>query len=96
MADRITFKETLNTSVQVGDDLWYSDIITGTATSPVLLGTIISKGDKWVKVDSILGTGGQVYPNLIINGGFTSTYTEILSNGDCSSLAVLNLRCCSS
>jgi len=84
MADKITFPETLNTSVQVGDELWYSNITTPSNPSdPVLLGTIISKGDKWVKVDSQPGVGGQTYPDLIINGDLTTSWgTSIIANGD--------------
>ena len=84
MADKITFPETLNTSVQVGDELWYSNITTPSNPSdPVLLGDIESKGENWVKVDSQPGVGGQAHPDLIINGDLTTSWdTSIITNGD--------------
>jgi len=71
MADKITFSKTLNTSVQIGDELFYTNISTGTPVpaDPISLGTIIDKGEKWVKVDTPIPVG-QTNPDLITNGGF--------------------------
>ena len=77
MADKITFSGKINDSVQVGDELYYTNISTGTPdpTTPILLGTILDKGEKWVKVDPTSITGyTQSNPNLITNGGFDSGY----------------------
>ena len=73
MADKITFSKTLNTSVQIGDELWYSNISSGTSTAPTSLGTILEKGNNWVKIDSAVGTASQTNPNLITNGAFNLT-----------------------
>ena len=48
MADRINFKNKINDSVQVGDELFYG-------TTPTSLGTIIEIGAKYVKVDDASG-----------------------------------------
>ena len=83
MADKIIFAEKINDSVQIGDELWYSDISFTTPTAPVSLGTIIDKGDKWVKIDPAPGTTGQVYPDLITNGNFAPNWdASIITNGD--------------
>jgi len=76
MADKIIFPKKLNDSVQTGDELYYTDISTGTPnpTTPISLGTIIAKGEKWVKVDPVAGTLGQVSSDLITNGGFDFGY----------------------
>ena len=74
MADKITFSKTLNTSVQTGDELYYSDISTGipVPTAPISLGAIIDKGENWVKVDTPIPVG-QTNPDLITNGAFNLT-----------------------
>ena len=83
MPDKIIFAEKINDSVQIGDELWYSDISFTTPTAPVSLGTIIDKGDKWVKIDPAPGTTGQVYPDLITNGNFAPNWdANIITNGD--------------
>jgi hypothetical protein len=48
MADRINFKNKINDSVQVGDELYYG-------TTPTSLGTIIEIGAKYIKVDDASG-----------------------------------------
>ena len=83
MADKIIFPKKINTSVQVGDELWYSNVSTSTPSEPALLGTIIEKKDKWVKIDQ-LGTLGQQQSNvnLIDNGGFNTLYdASVITNG---------------
>jgi hypothetical protein len=83
MPDKIIFAEKINDSVQIGDELWYSDISSITPTAPVSLGTIINKGDKWVKIDPAPGTIGQVYPDLITNGNFAPNWdANMVTNGD--------------
>ena len=54
MADKITFSKKINDSVQVGDELWYSDIISGVASSPTLIGVITEIGEKHIEV------GGEI------------------------------------
>ena len=51
MADKINFSKTLNTSVQVGDELWYSDVSTGTPNTPTSAGVITEIGENYVVVD---------------------------------------------
>ena len=82
MADRITFSKTLNTSVQKGDELWYSNITTtGSASSPLLSGTITDIGDKWVEVANAPSTAGS--GDFITNGGFDPTFgSEKIVDGD--------------
>ena len=46
MADRINFSKKLNSSLQVGDELFYGN-------PPVSLGSIINIGENFVEVDSI-------------------------------------------
>tara|TARA_R110002167_G_scaffold146442_3_gene337856 strand:- start:533 stop:859 length:327 start_codon:yes stop_codon:yes gene_type:complete len=53
MADRINFEKKLNDSVQIGDELWYSDISSGTPSTPQSAGTITTIGEKHVIVDTI-------------------------------------------
>ena len=80
MADKITFSKTLNTSVQVGDELWYSNVSSGTPTTPISLGTILEKGNNWVKVDTPIPVG-QTNPDLITNGGFAVNFdTNVVTN----------------
>jgi len=74
MADKINFSKKLNTSVQIGDELWYSNISSGTPTTPTSLGTILETGDKWVKINSAVGTADQTNLDLITNGGFDVVY----------------------
>ena len=56
MADKIYFSKKLNDSVQIGDELYYTNISTGTPVppSPISLGTIIDKGEKWVEVNTLI------------------------------------------
>lgn len=46
---RINFDKKINVSVQVGDELWYSNS-PGTAGSETSLGTITTIGEKYVEV----------------------------------------------
>jgi hypothetical protein len=48
MADKINFKNKINESVQVGDELFYG-------TTPNSLGTIVKVGDNYVEVDDSTG-----------------------------------------
>ena len=48
MADKIIFKNKINDSVQVGDELYYGTI-------PTSLGAIIEIGAKYIKVDDASG-----------------------------------------
>lgn len=59
--DKITFPKKINVSVQAGDELYYSDVSSGTPTTLVSLGQIIERGDNWVK---IVGPAPAVYTNL--------------------------------
>ena len=60
MADKIDFNENINESVQVGDELYYSDISSGTPTAPIKAGpngatcTIEDIGKKYITVDSLV------------------------------------------
>ena len=56
MAEKITFSKKLNDSVQIGDELYYTNISTGTPnpTTPFLLGAITDKGEKWVEVNTLI------------------------------------------
>ena len=60
MADKIDFNENINESVQVGDELYYSDISSGTPTAPIKAGpngatcVITSVGEKYIEVDSLV------------------------------------------
>ena len=60
MADRINFSKNINESVQVGDELYYSDISSGTPTAPIKAGPsgatciITSIGEKYIEVDSLV------------------------------------------
>ena len=98
MADKITFSKTLNTSVQKGDELYYSDISGASPTDPISIGTITEKGDKWVKVASgsvPAGFGADSAANKVENGEFDndisgwdlgsniSSSTQTV-NGECS------------
>ena len=47
MADRINFSKKLNSSLQVGDELFHGN------NPPVSLGSIINIGENFVEVDSI-------------------------------------------
>jgi len=86
MADRITFPETLNTSVQVGDVLYYSNIIAGSLGSPFLSGTITNIGDNWVEVDNAPLTTGS--GDFITNGSFDGALgPEEVSNGSFDGIA---------
>ena len=81
MADKITFSKTLNTSIQKGDELWYSNIINGVPTSPISSGTISDKGDNWVEVANAPATAGS--GDFITNGGFNPSFDiSIIANGD--------------
>ena len=51
MADRINFNKKINVSVQVGDELYYSNS-PGAAGSATSLGTINAIGEKYVEVAS--------------------------------------------
>lgn len=53
MADKINFSKKLNTSVQIGDELWYSNISSGTPTAPVSLGAITDIGENHVVVSTL-------------------------------------------
>ena len=87
MADRINFSKKINDSVQVGDELWYSNVIAGSLGSPLLSGTINNIGDKWVKVDNAPLTAGS--GDFITNGGFDPDFdTSIITNGDFATDAV--------
>jgi hypothetical protein len=70
MADKIDFNENINESVQVGDELYYSDISSGTPTAPIKAGpngatcTIEDVGKKYITVDSLvtgLGSGSSSF-----------------------------------
>jgi hypothetical protein len=50
MTDKINFKKKINDSVQKGDELYYSNVASGTPTPPVSLGPITDRGDNWVKI----------------------------------------------
>ena len=54
MADKITFSKKLNDSAQAGDELWYSDISSGTPTSPTPIGEITEIGENYVVVDTLI------------------------------------------
>jgi len=60
MADKIKFSKNINESVQVGDELYYSDISSGTPTAPIKAGpngatcTIEDIGKKYITVDSLV------------------------------------------
>jgi hypothetical protein len=70
MADTINFDKNINESVQVGDELYYSDISSGTPTAPIKAGpngatcTIEDIGKKYITVDSLvtgLNTGSDSF-----------------------------------
>ena len=54
MADRINFSKKINDSVQAGDNLYYSDVVSGVASSPTLVGEITEIGEKHVVVDTLV------------------------------------------
>lgn len=60
MADRINFDKNINESVQVGDELYYSDISSGTPTAPIKAGPngdtciIEDVGKKYITVNSLI------------------------------------------
>lgn len=60
MADRINFDKNINESVQVGDELYYSDVSSGTPADPIKAGpsqadcVITSVGEKHIEVDSLV------------------------------------------
>ena len=63
MADRINFDKKINDSVQVGDELWYSDVSTGTPSTPVSVGEITEIGENHVVV-------GTLVPGLVDSDTF--------------------------
>jgi len=52
MADRINFSKNINTSVQVGDELYYSYITSSSQSTLTLIGPITDIGSNFVEVDS--------------------------------------------
>lgn len=76
--DKITFPKKINVSVQAGDELYYSDVSSGTPTTPVSLGQITERGDNWVK---ITGPAPTAYNNLyfMFNKLEHNNYTNISS-----------------
>ena len=80
MADKITFSKKINDSVQVGDELWYSDVFSGVISPPVLIGGITEIGEKYVVVDGITpfvaGSG-----EFIINNEFDDSSDWDEGNG---------------
>ena len=80
MADKITFSKKINDSVQVGDELWYSDVFGGTTSIPVLIGEITEIGEKYVVVDGttpfVVGSG-----ELIINNEFDDSSDWVEGDG---------------
>jgi len=83
MADKITFSKKINDSVQVGDELWYSDIIGGTPTPATLIGGIIEIGEKYVKVlpNTGVSTPSISVAELAIGGDCESGFTGGVANG---------------
>ena len=74
MADKIVFEKPINTSVQIGDELWYSDVSSGSPTNPSMLSTITDIGDNWVKIDIAPATSNL---NLITNSDFDLSISSI-------------------
>ena len=59
MADRITFTNKINESVQVGDKLYVTNISINPPLPPVFIGDILDIGEKYVDVDAAPSmTGG--------------------------------------
>tara|TARA_Y100000593_G_scaffold27111_1_gene54022 strand:+ start:2085 stop:3224 length:1140 start_codon:yes stop_codon:yes gene_type:complete len=81
MADKIMFKNKINTSVQIGDELWYSNIVNQAPTTPLFSsGTITDIGDNWVQVDAAPFSTGS--GNFLINPSFQiSLGNEEATNG---------------
>ena len=52
MADRINFSQNINTSVQVGDELYYSYITSSGQSTLTLIGPITDIGSNFVEVAS--------------------------------------------
>tara|TARA_R110002167_G_scaffold28576_1_gene95898 strand:+ start:104 stop:442 length:339 start_codon:yes stop_codon:yes gene_type:complete len=50
MADKITFLNKINDSVQVGDELYYSTLSGGVASAETEVGVITGIGEKYVEV----------------------------------------------
>ena len=97
MADKITFSKTLNTSVQVGDELYYSDISGASPTNPISIGEITEKGDKWVEVANgsvPAGFGADSDANKVINGEFDDDIDGwVLEGSIASSTQTVNGEC---
>ena len=79
MADKIIFLKNINDSVQVGDELYYTNISTGTfvPAEPLSLGGITNIGYNYVEIasGSVLPTIGPL-ANLLDNGFFTADPTN--------------------
>ena len=79
MADKIIFLKNINDSVQVGDELYYTNISTGTfvPAEPLSLGGITNIGYNYVEIasGSVLPTIGPL-ANLLDKGFFTADPTN--------------------
>jgi len=77
-SDKIIFPKKINVSVQAGDELYYSDVSSGTPAAPISLGQIIERGDNWVR---IVGPAPSVYHNkyFMFNKLEHNNYTNISS-----------------
>ena len=65
MADRINFSKKLNDSVQVGDELWYSDVSTVTPTDPVKAGPLDANNDPTTSTITVIGEKHVIVDTLI-------------------------------
>ena len=64
MADRITFTNKINESVQVGDKLYVTNVSINPPLPPVFIGDILDIGEKYVDVDTAPSmTGGATLAN---------------------------------
>ena len=87
--DKIIFQKKINDSVQKGDELWYSDISSGTPTPPQQVGTINFVGEKEIRVNAGLAPTGTVsYVELVQNGGFNPSISLSLIGEKCISLSM--------
>ena len=65
MADRINFSKKINDSVQVGDELYLTNIDQTPIPPPLLVGIIDKIGEKYVIVDTAFSmTGGATLENI--------------------------------
>ena len=67
MADRINFDKKINDSVQVGDELYQSDISSGVSTSHTLVGEITGIGEKYIDVAD--GNAPTGFTTADVDGG---------------------------